>query len=158
MYPAYITQSQDQRLAYPHYSDARWNRPQLIYHDGCVRPARRSRSVGFDCSGGWPERYASEPESFEFDKAPKTDECNYSDRLQQWNYEASEAAAKQCAAEGVAPRTARWIERYLSLYHEKPVTLRYVLGGCNLSSGYEYYVYGYDYAQPVTREEAKEKE
>lgn len=145
MYPAYITQSPEQQLAFPHYSDARWQRPQLIYHDGCIKPARRHRSSRFDC--GWPDRHECEPAFFEFDQAPKTDECNYSDRLWEWDHAAADAAAKQCAAEGIQHRTARWIERYLSLYHGKPVTLRYVLGGVNLANGYEYYVYGYDYAK-----------
>jgi hypothetical protein len=31
MYPAYVAQSPDETLAYPHYSDSRWDTAQLIY-------------------------------------------------------------------------------------------------------------------------------
>lgn len=79
----------------------------------------------------------------------KTDECNYSDRLWEWDYEAAERASAACEEQGLTPRTARWTEAWLSAYHGKPVTLRYILGGCNWSSGYEYYVYGYDYQAPA---------
>ena len=76
----------------------------------------------------------------------KTAECNSSDRLWEWDYTAADRASEACKAAGLRERTARWIEAWLSAYHGKQVTLRYILGGSNLATGYEYYVYGYDYA------------
>ena len=76
----------------------------------------------------------------------KTVECNYSDRLWQWDWAAAERASEVCKAAGMTPRTARWTEAWLSAYHGKPVLLRYIMGGSNLATGYGYYVYGYDYA------------
>lgn len=111
-YPADIATSPDQTLAYPHYSDERWNKAQLIY--------------GREC---------------------KTDTCNYSDRLWEWDYAAAKRASETCKAAGLQTRTARWVEAWLSAYHGRPVVLRYILGGTNWATGYEYYVYGYDYAQ-----------
>lgn len=76
-----------------------------------------------------------------------TTECNYSDRLYQWDsaaYDRATAALRDHA--GLRPRTARYIEAWLSAYHGRPVLLRYIMGGVNLATGYEYYVYGYDYA------------
>jgi hypothetical protein len=84
-----------------------------------------------------------------YGKQCKTDECNYSDRLYEWDYEAAERASKACEEAGLRSRTARQVETWLSAYHGKPVTLRYILGGCNWSSGYAYYVYGYDYQAPA---------
>jgi hypothetical protein len=39
--------------------------------------------------------------------------------------------------------TPEWIQLYLSLYYGKDVELRHVMGGVNVSNGYNYYVYGY---------------
>lgn len=68
---------------------------------------------------------------------------NYSDRLWQWDYKAADQATGACKS--IQPNTARWTQAWLSAYHGKPVTLRYVMAGCNLATGYAYYVYGYDY-------------
>lgn len=72
----------------------------------------------------------------------KTDECNYSDRLWQWDSEAAQRGSE--AAKGMGRTAAMW-ETWLSAYHQRPVVVRYILGGTNWSSGYEYYVLGYDY-------------
>lgn len=77
-----------------------------------------------------------------------TTECNYSDRLWQWDREAAERASAAC--KDIRARTARHTEAWLSAYHNRPVTLRYIMAGCNLATGYEYYVYGYDYAPDAT--------
>lgn len=42
-----------------------------------------------------------------YGKQCKTDECNYSDRLWQWNYEAAERAGQICKEKGETKRTAR---------------------------------------------------
>lgn len=71
-----------------------------------------------------------------------TQECSYSDRLWQWDYAAAERASEAVKGQ---PDTAARAEAWLSAYHGKPVVLRCILAGCNVSSGYAYYVYGYDY-------------
>lgn len=147
MYPAYLTTRPDMVLAYPHYSDSRWNKPQLLYSDGSMKTKRPQRLPKDYYSDSRCAAYAESETSFDFRDAPETDECNYSDRLQQWDYAKAEAASK-----GLDLRTAAGIEQYLSRYHDKPVRLRYVLGGVNLSNGYTYYVYGYDY---ITNPEEK---
>lgn len=67
---------------------------------------------------------------------------DYSDRLQEWDYKKAEAARK-AADEKVKGFTPEWIQLYLSLYYGKDVELRHVMGGVNVSNGYNYYVYGY---------------
>lgn len=39
--------------------------------------------------------------------------------------------------------TARMIEKSLAMYHGKPVDLRHVMLGCNLSNGYSWLCFGY---------------
>lgn len=70
---------------------------------------------------------------------------NYSDRLWEWDYEAGVSASTACKNLGLQSRTAGWTQAWLSTYHGRPVVLRYILGGSNLATGYEYYVYGYDF-------------
>lgn len=111
-YPAYVASGPDQALAYPHYTDDRWNTAQLIYG-----------------------------------KEQRCTAVNYSDRLWQWDHEAAERAGEACKAAKLPNNTARWTEAWLSAYHGKPVTLRYIMAGCNVSTGYAYYVYGYDYQE-----------
>lgn len=78
-----------------------------------------------------------------YGREQKCANVEYSDRLWQWDYEAGVSAGIAC--KGLAPRTARWTQAWLSAYHGRPVVLRYIFGGCNLATGYEYYVYGYDW-------------
>lgn len=109
-YPANCTQSKTMQLSYPHYSDQRWNSPQLIYGKEC-----------------------------------KVQNIEYSDRLWERNWKKAADAADQCKDEGLQPRTVVWIERWLSIYHDRAVVVKFVHGGCNVSSGYEYYIYGYNF-------------
>lgn len=68
----------------------------------------------------------------------------YSDRLRQWDYTKAERCSKE-ARETCDHRTPAWVEKYLSLYYERPVKIKHILGGVNLSNGYEYYAYGFVY-------------
>lgn len=72
----------------------------------------------------------------------KTDEGAYSDRLWQWNYEAAKRASE--ATKGMGRTAAMW-EAWLSEYYQRPVVVRYILGGVNWSTGYDYYYVGFDY-------------
>ena len=77
----------------------------------------------------------------------RTNNSGYSDRLWEWDYAAGDRASAACKEQGIAPRTARWTQAWLSAYHQRGVTLRYIMAGCNLATGYEYYFYGYDWAE-----------
>jgi hypothetical protein len=75
----------------------------------------------------------------------RTTEGNYSDRMWEWDHKAAERASVACKAAVLDLRTARGVEAWLAAYHQRPVVLRYIMAGCNLATGYEYYFYGYDY-------------
>jgi len=69
-------------------------------------------------------------------------EYNYSDRLRQWDHEKSDAAFEH-AATVATPKTARFYQAMLAYYHGQPVELRHIMAGCNLSTGFDYLVFGY---------------
>lgn len=81
-----------------------------------------------------------------YGKKVKCDNGAYSDRLWEWDYEAAERGSAACKEAGLTNRTAHMWETWLSAYHERPVTVRYIMGGSNWSTGYEYYFIGYDWA------------
>lgn len=80
-----------------------------------------------------------------YGKKCKCDEVNYSDRLYQWDSESAQRASNVLKEAGLNARTARGIQVWLTEYHQRPVIIRYIMGGTNWSSGYAYYVYGYDF-------------
>lgn len=68
----------------------------------------------------------------------------YSDRIWEWDYDKAKAASEQAITEGLRDRTARYMEKFLRFFYDKPdLELVCVLGGCNLASGFPYYVYGF---------------
>ncbi len=67
---------------------------------------------------------------------------DYSDRLWQWDYDKSEAAAK-AANESATPKTCRWYEAYLSAYFSRPIEIKHIIAGVNRSNGFPYNVFGY---------------
>ena len=68
----------------------------------------------------------------------------YSDRIWQWDRTKAEAASEKAKDSGASPKTARYAEAFLRAYFDNPnLKLMCVMGGCNLSNGYEYYVYGF---------------
>ncbi len=78
-----------------------------------------------------------------YGKEQRCQEVNYSNRFWQWDWDAADKAGKACKEMEDTPARA---EKWLSVYHGKPVMLRYIMAGCNVATGYAYYVYGYDYA------------
>ena len=68
---------------------------------------------------------------------------NYSDRLVEWDYEASKKAV-EIANKKAKQQTAKWAQEYLSAYHGKKVKLYHIMAGHNWSNGYPYRVYGYE--------------
>jgi hypothetical protein len=66
----------------------------------------------------------------------------YDDRLQQWDYE-KDRMARDEAAKTAKPRTAAFFEKFLSIYHGRPVELMHIMAGCNLANGFPYYVFGF---------------
>ena len=67
----------------------------------------------------------------------------YSDLIWQWDHNKAEQSSKTATEKLGQGFTPEWIQLFLTLYHEKPIELRHVMGGVNLSNGYNYYVYGY---------------
>jgi hypothetical protein len=68
----------------------------------------------------------------------------YSDRIWQWDYaKAERASAAATEAHGPIVSTPQWYETYLSAYFGIPLDLAHIIGGVNVSSGYEYYAFGY---------------
>jgi hypothetical protein len=71
---------------------------------------------------------------------------DYNDRIWQWNWNKAKAAAKH-ADETAKPRTAWWHQEFLCFFFDKPIELKHILAGVNLSNGYPYCVYGYREAE-----------
>ena len=78
-----------------------------------------------------------------FGSTAKGLEYVYSDRLWQWDYAKSEEASRAAKESGAPVGSAEFYERYLSHYFGQQVLLRHVIGGVNVSNGYEYFIFGY---------------
>lgn len=103
----------------PHYTDVRFHNPDpnsLGYVERTIfgRPRKNRRELTY----------------------------NYSDRLQQWNYDAHKRAW-EAALKKAERKTAAFYEVYLSEYHEKNIILEHIIGGINQASAYSYLVFGF---------------
>lgn len=70
----------------------------------------------------------------------------YSDRLWQWDYARAQRSSEWATKEHpwVRQNSPAWWEIYLSAYFDRPrLSLRHIIGGVNVSNGYEYYVFGF---------------
>lgn len=77
-----------------------------------------------------------------------TDSMVYHDRMIQWDRKAFEDAVREvwpgkAGSQAFFKRTPADINRFLNLYFKKEVKLTAVLQGCNVSTGYPYWVFGY---------------
>lgn len=71
---------------------------------------------------------------------------NYSDRLE---YGPWQDATKKVAERKINPKTAKFFEEALKLYHKtKKLKLFHIMVGVNRSSGYHYLIFGYEYEEP----------
>lgn len=71
----------------------------------------------------------------------------YSDRLKQWDAEKYNNCCQTVwdnHGQYFDRRTPEEIERFLSLYLEKRIKLTAITQGCNVSSGYPYWVFYYE--------------
>ena len=72
---------------------------------------------------------------------------DYSDRLFQFDsakYDRCCMSAFGNKGQYFGDRDPKAIQQFLSLYHERPqLRLEYVIEGCNPSSGYPYWVFGW---------------
>ena len=68
---------------------------------------------------------------------------DYADRLREWDRTAYENAHEQMKESTTKPKTALWIEEWLSHYHGKPVTIHAIWSSYSPWNGYPYSVYGY---------------
>lgn len=67
---------------------------------------------------------------------------DYSDRIVQWDYKKADEAAT-VANQYETPRTAAWVELYLSYFYGEDCTVHHIVAGVNRSNGYPYRAYGY---------------
>jgi hypothetical protein len=68
----------------------------------------------------------------------------YDDRLYQWDYEKAKSSREEVLRDKkIKPHTCAFYEKWLSLYYSKPIDLRHILIGVNVSSGFQYMVFGF---------------
>ena len=78
----------------------------------------------------------------------KTDDWVYSDRLLQWNRTIFVNAVKavwpgKSSSQMFYDKKPEDLNKFLSLYFGKKVKLTAVMQGCNISSGYPYWIFAY---------------
>lgn len=76
----------------------------------------------------------------------KDDHVLYSDRLYQWNFEKFNRCCYKVwknMGQWFDERSPKSIEKFLSLYLEKPICLTGIEQGCNVSNGYPYWIFFY---------------
>lgn len=108
----------NQPLPRPHYSDARYASGKTHTLFGKGDPRSGDASLSYE----------------------------YSDRLWQWDYAKMERAGEAATKSGAPRNSPHWWQEALSHFHDRPVTLHHVIGGVNVSNGYEYYVFGFRFA------------
>lgn len=76
-----------------------------------------------------------------------TDDGDYSDRLQQWDYDKFTKCMKEVWGERCGQyftnKDPKDIEKFLSLYFGKKIKLTGIEQGCNVATGYPYWVFYY---------------
>lgn len=76
----------------------------------------------------------------------QTDSAVYSDRLHQWDTKKYRECSIQVWPNGggtFSQRSPLSIEKFLSLYFEKPIKLTGIEEGCNVSNGFPYWIFYY---------------
>jgi len=73
-------------------------------------------------------------------------EYDYSDRFWQWNWSKVEESSKYATTK-FNRRTANWYQEYLSFFFDKPVELKHIIAGVNVSTGYSYLIFGYRFLE-----------
>ena len=73
--------------------------------------------------------------------------CDYSDRLYEWNYNKAKNSHDEAKKSVGNDCTAQFFQEYLSLYYGKSVVLHGIMAGFNLSNGYPYQVFCFDFAE-----------
>lgn len=90
----------------------------------------------------------SDPHFYHKEQTVFGKECNeleyvYSDRIWQWDWNKAEKSAEIANESGHPKKSCLWYEVYLSAFFDKPIEIKHVVAGCNLSNGYPYCVFGY---------------
>lgn len=107
---------------------------------------RTECSLDYDMEASFPYIHYSNPywdkEHTIFGAKELGLEYQYSDRLEQFDYDKAKKA--RIDASKKHPKfNAAYVQEYLTQYYGKPIILRHVIGGVNRSNGYNYYVYGF---------------
>lgn len=76
---------------------------------------------------------------------PLLDDAVYSDRLSQWDYDKYEAACKHAFKTGgqFSTKSLDEISDFLSYYFDKKVECTCIMEGCNVATGYPYWIFYY---------------
>lgn len=97
----------------------------------------------------WPYSYS---DHYLWGEQQKGCEAVYSDRLAQWDNDKAKAAGAAIA--DLNCRYGHWgkegTSKYLSAYFGKPVEAVAVAEGCNVSSGYPYWIFWFRDASPLS--------
>lgn len=74
------------------------------------------------------------------------DDLVYTDRMMMWNYDKFKNCCEQVwnsQCQLFSNRDPKDIQKFLSLYLDKEVSLTAIMQGCNLSNGYPYWIFYY---------------
>lgn len=82
----------------------------------------------------WPYSYS---DHYLVGTAAKGDSAVYSDRLHQWDHV---SFSRAYARTGDYTKSLRKASDFMTTYYNKPITVSAVAEGCNVSSGYPYWV------------------
>ena len=113
-------------------------KPQFVDLDG--NPIKRtpySNPYNYDEYVVWKDK--------NFDKEKYS--AVYSDRLWQWDYEKYQRYCQEVfknRGQRFDEREPKEIEEFLSMYFNKEIKLMAVMKGCNVSSGFPYWVFLYE--------------
>lgn len=109
--------------------------PVHFYRVGERTPIHRPHYTDPNFSSGKTHTlYGAEVEGLEY---------AYSDRIWQWDHEKAQQATDAANTTDAPTGSPMWYEHYLSSYLGKPVKLCHIIGGVNVSSGYEYFCFGW---------------
>jgi len=125
----------------------RWWRGQMPYREMRESgPSVANRNTPIHRPHYSDERFARGREHTLFGATSKGLTYEYSDRLWQWDYDKAQRSSGWATSDHPWARNGSpaWWEIYLSAYFDRPwLSLRHIIGGVNVSSGYEYYIFGF---------------
>lgn len=130
----------------------------IEWYDFGRRAVNRRRHDGPDETGVYPSHMqyvlkSRKPYSYEefylHNTRRKYNAVDYSDRLVEWDYDKYNKCCQEVwgdQGQWFDSRRPEEIEKFLQLYHNEPkIKLAAIIEGCNVSSGYPYWVFRYNH-------------